>query len=274
MGRPYPLSLNASDCLRNEWRHPVVLVIQQRPLFYSGVGLCPSPIQQVPQCRKKFRNGILDHGPNDVVVHAQIAVRQAVSRSYDCAPGDLRMLIADCARHVGGCFANQFQVAQGGIVGDRVVRRTQFDPLLRYRLGPFQRIRSYRSHRNANPVTPIAGARHRRPSRSTYGRSSARNDFCVTRSTERPQQVLQVELGPEVSLPVCRSVETNQDVDVTVFRCLVACHGSEEDELSDSKLLQKGLPYVLGDTLRTSSLVISFSRGWVETRRSLRQLKN
>ena len=54
------------------------------------------------------------------------------------------------------------------------------------------------------------------------------------------QQVFQVKLGAEIAFGSCRSVETNQDVDVPVFQCLVASHGSEKDEIGDPNSLRKG----------------------------------
>ena len=58
----------------------------------------------------------MDNAPQGVVVDAEIAVNQAVASSNYEPPRNLRIGRTHCVRYMGRRLADQFQVAQGGIV--------------------------------------------------------------------------------------------------------------------------------------------------------------
>ena len=53
-------------------------------------------------------------------LYAQIAVSQAVARSHDRVPRDIRVRLADLARDMGCRFTDKFEIAQRRIIGSSI----------------------------------------------------------------------------------------------------------------------------------------------------------
>ena len=94
--------------------HPV------RALLFLSRGF----IFEHAQSGKQGWNVATDNAPKGIVVDAKIAVDQSVARGDNEPPRNLRIGRTHCIRHMGRCLADQFQIAQGGIVvksaGDKI----------------------------------------------------------------------------------------------------------------------------------------------------------
>ena len=80
--------------------------------------LCYPPYPS--QDQQQYRNLILNNVPEQVVVYPQIAMCDTVARTYYRSPGNFRVGHADSIGNMGSRFANEFQIPQRGIVGERV----------------------------------------------------------------------------------------------------------------------------------------------------------